>query len=144
MPYFSNYQHILLYSLNRLSEILPEKMTDFITYVHSPSINVAFLNPITCNICNVFFNLRILQIQLWHSSIIAKTFVVWNLSHFTFRWQFINKIPVQISGFFTIFQNIPECEKISACMIVYRIQNYLHTTLMCFLYQLPKILCCSK
>ena len=29
-------------------------------------------------------------------------------------------------------------------MIVYRIQDYLHTTLMRFLYQLFEILCCSK
>ena len=71
-------------------------MADLVTYIQSPSVNIAFLNPVTCNIGNVFFNLRIFQIQLWHSTIIAKAFEIWNLSPFTLKWQFIDKIPVQI------------------------------------------------
>ena len=62
MPDFSNYQHIFLYCLNCFSKILPEKMADFISYIHSPSVYIAFPDPIACNICNKFFNFRIFQI----------------------------------------------------------------------------------
>ena len=62
MPYLSNDQHILLYCLNCFSETLPEEMADFISYVHSPSVNIAFLNPVARNICDKLFNLRIFQV----------------------------------------------------------------------------------
>ena len=62
MPDFSNDQHILFYSLDRSSKILPEIMTDLVSYIHSPSVNITFLNPIARNICNEFLNFRIFQI----------------------------------------------------------------------------------
>ena len=144
MPDFSNDQQILFYCLNSLSKSLPEEMTDFVTYIHSPSIDIAFLNPITCNICNEFFNLRIFQIQLWHSIIITKTFEVRSFSFFTLQRKSLDKIPVQISGFFFFFYDILKCKKISSCMVEYRIHHYFHSTLMRFLHQFLKILCCSK
>lgn len=54
MPDFPNDQHIFLHSLYCLSEILPEEMADFVSYIQSPSVNIAFLNPVACNIRNVF------------------------------------------------------------------------------------------
>ena len=119
-------------------------MTDFVSYVHSPSVNVAFLNPVARNIRDVCFNLRIFQIQLWHSTVVAEALEVWDLPPFPLRRQFVDKIPVQIFWFFPLFQYILKCKKFSSCVVVYRIQNYLHAALMSFLYELLEILCCSK
>ena len=144
MPDFPNDQHILLYCLDCSSEALPEEMTDFISYIQSPSVNIAFPDPIACNIRNVFFNLRIFQIQLWHSTIISKAQEVRNLSPFALQRQFIDIIPVQIFGFFTLFQDILKCKKLFSGMVEHRIHNHLHSAVMCFLYQLLKLLLCSK
>ena len=71
-------------------------MTDFVSYIQSPSVNITFLNPVAGNIRDVFFNLRIFQIKLWHSTVITEAFEVWNFSPFTPRWQLVDKIPVEI------------------------------------------------
>ena len=119
-------------------------MTDFISYIQSPSVYVTFPDPIACNVRNVFFNLWIFQIQLWHSTIIPKAQEVRNLSPFALQRQFIDIIPVQIFGFFTLFQNILKCKKLFSGMVEHRIHNHLHSAVMCFLYQLLKLLLCSK
>ena len=71
-------------------------MTDFVSYIQSPSVNITFLNPVAGNISDVFLHLRIFQIKLWHSTVVAEAFEVWNLSPFTLRRQLVDKIPVQI------------------------------------------------
>ena len=119
-------------------------MTDFISYIQSPSVNVTFPDPIACNVRNVVCNLWIFQIQLWHSTIIPKTQEVRNLSPFALQWQFIDIIPVKIFGFFALFQDILKCKKLFSGMVKHRIHNHLHPAVMCFLYQFLKILLCSK
>ena len=144
VPYFSNYQRILLHCLDCPSEALPEKMADFIPYIHSPSVDITFLNPIAGNVRDEFLNLRIFQIKLRHSTVISKAFEVRKLPRFISKRKIIDKIPVTIFRFLSLFQNIRKCKKFSSRMVEYSIHNHLHSTLMCLLYKLPQLLFCSK
>ena len=144
VPYFSNYQRILLHCLDSPSEALPEKMADFVAYIHSPSVNITFLNPIAGNVCDEFLNLWIFQIKLWHSTVISKAFEVRKLTRFISKRKIIDKIPVTIFRFLSFFQNIRKCKKFSSRMVEYRIHNHLHSTLMCLLHKLPQLLLCSE
>ena len=117
-------------------------MVDFICHVKPPAVYVKLLYPVNAHINQVFLQVSITGIKLWHlldigKSLITRRFLVLDWFRHTVK-------PVIILRTAALLHHILKGKKVRSTMIEYPIQQNSYAHLMTFFNQMLQIILASK
>ena len=117
-------------------------MIYFICHIKPPAVYVKFLYPVDSHINQVFLQVSITGIKLWHLLDIGKGLIARRI--LVLDWFRHTVKPVIILRTAALFHHIPKGKKVRSTMIEYPIQQNSYAHLMTFFNQIFQIILASK
>ena len=107
-------------------------MGNLMGHIQPQPVNTEFLYPIFAGFRQIFRNLIIIGIQLWHKSREMEGIILFVVGPGIrlIKGPFIYHKPIPVSGFRAFFQNVLPIGKIIAAMIEYAVQHDSYTRFM--------------